>query len=376
MNVKLDKAAILRGDPILYFLSRKLKVRPAYIGVMFAIFTVILIVWANITGVWSSQLDHHNTHFLRSSWHTWAGNFLLAWGNVFIILFYFKLPKLLEDIYATKVIGGDSRNFEEIYNSIFVGEKFKWLYVVIFCTSFELAWLLQSLWLQDNMIGWTEKETVGQMSSLGWYHIVLFVLQFSIAFSFLINTIKIIGLFRRLEMSISLGLLDYNVVRLCQYSAGGLKNLGDIILKVLGVFAIFGVYAALIFLSVIRKYPDIHWSAWQGAELSAIGIYVLLAFIILCLLLWPIHSFMKRKRDSLFKQITKYDLEVSILDDQEVGKDLNNREVIEKFKFNDEAFAIIHKIPIWPFNAKWALQILGTIGLPILLMVIDYLMKK
>lgn len=376
MNVKLDKTAILRGDPMLYFLSEKLKMHPIYIGVLFAIFSVVLIVWANISGVWSTDLDHHNTHFLQSSWHTWVGNFLLACGNVLIILFYFEFPKLLENIYNAKVIGGDRRNFEEIYNSIFVREKFKWLYFFIFCASFEIAWFLQSLWLQDNMIGWTEKEVLGQMSLLGWYHIVLFILQFSIAFSFLINTIKIIGLFRRLDLSINRGLLQYNVVRLCQYSAGGLKNLGDIILKILFVFAIFGIYAALIFLSVTRKYSDIPWRAWQGAEISAICIYVLLAFVILCLLLWPIHKFMKRKRDELFKHIIAQDLEVSNLENEVAHKDLGNKEVLAKFKFNDEAFAVIHKIPIWPFNAKWFLQILGTIGLPIVLMMLDYLLKK
>lgn len=374
MRALLDKNSLIKRDPVLCLLSFKLKMSPISIGVLFGLFSAILIFWAIFTDVWSSSLETKH-YFLSSSFHTWAGNFVLAFANMLIVFFYLAFPKLIEKLYTSKSIDGKGESFISIYNSVFKPHRIKWIYIVVFLLSVEIAWLLQFLWLDDQIIGWTEKGVCGYMSPLGYYHFLFFVVQISIVFSFVINAVKIIELFRELEKNVSSGVLEYNVVRLCQYNLGGLKPISDIVKRIFWIFCLLGTYAAFLFFSVRKGVSNISWNAWSKAEMSAIGIYIFLALLILYHLVMPVRRFMKNKKEKLFHILIKQDKEVSTLHEDKVYKDFQCEETIGKLKFNDEIFTILDKIPTWPFSTKSVIQLISLIIVPTLPVIFDIIQK-
>jgi len=149
---------MLKWDYILYILYEKLNLSAITISLLSIGLFVAMIPWSVITGVWNN-IDYP----LISSYTTWLGDIFLGIANYFIIVYYISLPH--------------PPNYHFNKNQ----------YIFVLLISFIVSIIFHFVFLVDSLYGWTEVSASGGWSALGYYHIILFTLEFSLIINFFLS---------------------------------------------------------------------------------------------------------------------------------------------------------------------------------------------
>lgn len=364
----------LKGDPILYFLNSKLSLSPIIVGLISIFFAAIMIPWAKYTGVWSGD---GMAYPLFESFHTWIGDIVLGLTNALILYYYLSFPRLFKSLYQYKIIDDGIFSFESLYSFIYskIFNKRRHLIVLVF--SVIVTIIMQNKWLDDGLHGWTEINSYKGMSFLGYYHFIYFALELSIIVNFIINVFYTIIVFRKIREKVISNQLKYNFVRLCQYSSGGLKPLGQIAMQIIMVLFTLGIYTSLVVFSMLKYSKESGWiHDWQILEISLLLLYIILSPSIFFLLLTPIHQLMKWKKNSLYKLLVLKDNEVVTLEKDSLKELFTNSKSIEKIRLNNELFSLINELPTWPFNLSSISKLITMTILPILPIILEIIVSS
>jgi len=155
--------------------------------------------------------------------------------------------------------------------------------IFIFLISFIVSIVFHFIFLADSLHGWTEVSATGGWSALGYYHIILFTLEFSIIINFF--------------LAIIVNLKSNKLTNTQE-----LKTLGDLAVK--GFYAMFFIVIYLnILVFTFTKFSIAHNTIYlrQIMEtLMYIPIYIVLLPLLFYIHVAPIHKIIKYKKEREF----------------------------------------------------------------------------
>lgn len=157
-KITVGRHSIPKKEYLLYILHEKLKLSAKAIFLFFLALFLVMIPWAVYTGVWQ-DIDYS----LSSSYAVWMGDICLGISNFFIVHYYELAPKS------------------------FSKHTWKKHYILILFFSFLFSFMIHGIFLMDTLHGWTEVSATEGWSILGYYHIVIFALEFSIVINFFLH---------------------------------------------------------------------------------------------------------------------------------------------------------------------------------------------
>lgn len=250
----------------------------------------IPIIWAINTGVWTGIY-----YPLKSSYTTWIGDAFLCIANVWIVLFYKKISIFLGFLVYT------SKEKNEEVIKLFSSN---W-YLLLLILSFSISAYMHYTFAKDDFHGWCEV-SIGELSYLGYYHLIIFAIQLFIFLSFASYFYNIGKLFTALNASFEVSLENVGF-----YKEFFLRNFSKII-NFYKIVIIFVALYAISFLFTHHQFIKTHGShidtltLWQKFQF---GLFISLFFVAgislyVLVLIKPIMAFMEDKRNDFVKQTT------------------------------------------------------------------------
>ena len=154
--------------------------------------------------------------------------------------------------------------------------------------------------------------------------------------------------------------------------SAGLHPLGEICIKLSSVLLFFGIYIISHFVQAFISHPPYFQIAF-GIEFP---IYTFFAPFLFFYPLISVHNIMTSEKDRLLDQLSaKLGVEyVKLYNELTKKGEIIDKERIGQFINIRELYLEAGKMPTWPFDTGTLLKFLGTVALPILLMISELIL--
>jgi len=144
---------------------------------------------------------------------------------------------------------------------------------------------------------------------------------------------------------------------------GGLGEIGRFSAKLGGGFTIVGF---IISLNIMRQSPISFYDSSDIVLMTAIGIYLVVAILVLCLPLWSVSQAMRTYRTQLLKEISvEFDEAFSALQDTRSRNAEETKNLFDRIQKLEEIRTFIKQFPVSPINTENFTKFAGLVLTPL-----------